>query len=160
MIKLINPFLLKKDNYDCFGCSPNNVHGLRMEFWDNGDSILSFWKPKNYLEGYLRVVHGGIQATMHDEIASWVVYTKCKVSGVTSNLDVKYKKPLVIGDEDVIVKGELYDHNRRFATIKTSISNSEGVIYSIAEVKYFLFSKEDSIDKYQYPGFEAFYPKE
>lgn len=157
MIKLSNPFLLKKDNYDCFGCSPKNAHGLRMEFWDDGDSIISFWKPSKHLEGYLNVLHGGIQATMHDEIASWVVYTKCKVSGVTSNLEVKYKQPLLIDDREIVIKGEILDHNRRFATIKTSISNADEVVCSTAIVKYFLFSETDSVEKYQYPGFEAFY---
>lgn len=157
MIKLSNPFLLKKDNYDCFGCSPKNEHGLRMEFWDNGDSIVSFWKSKKHLEGYLDVVHGGIQATIHDEIASWVVYTKCKISGVTSNLEVKYKHPLVIDGNEIVIRGEVQEQNRRFATIKTTITNGDGVVCSIAMVKYFLFSEADSIEKYQYPGVEAFY---
>ena len=35
MVKINNPYAERKD-YNCFGCSPNNEHGLQMEFYVEG----------------------------------------------------------------------------------------------------------------------------
>ncbi|TLX72370.1 PaaI family thioesterase [Labilibacter sediminis] len=158
MKKIVNPFVHSKDhNYECFGCSPLNSIGLQMEFWDTGDEIVSKWTPQKHLEGYMNVLHGGIQATILDEIASWTVYTKCETAGVTSNLDIKYKNPLYIDKGEITVRGKVQSLNKRLAFIQVSIENSEGKICAEGVVTYFLFSKELAKAKYQYPGVEAFY---
>jgi hypothetical protein len=36
MIKLKNPYA-EYPGYNCFGCSPSNHHGLRMEFFEDGE---------------------------------------------------------------------------------------------------------------------------
>lgn len=73
MKKIRNPFALhKSQDYNCFGCSPDNEIGLNLEFWDTGDEIITQWMPDNKFVGYKNVLHGGIQATIMDEIASWV----------------------------------------------------------------------------------------
>jgi acyl-coenzyme A thioesterase PaaI-like protein len=47
-----------------------------MTFFDDGEGIVSNWGPKEGYQGYDKVLHGGIQATLIDEIASWVVYVR------------------------------------------------------------------------------------
>ena len=78
--------------YQCFGCSPHNEFGLHLEFWEDGREVVSFWNPKQFLQSYPKVVHGGIQSTLLDEIAGWVVYVKCGTVGLTSELKVKFRK--------------------------------------------------------------------
>ena len=34
------------DGYRCFGCDPRSEQGLRMEFYEDGDRIVSRWKPR------------------------------------------------------------------------------------------------------------------
>ncbi len=160
MRKIINPFThSKQHDYKCFGCSPLNKIGLQLEFWDAGDEIICKWLPKKQFEGYMNVVHGGIQATIHDEIASWAVYTQCETAGVTSNIDVRYKNPLMITDKEIIIRAKIESKNRRLAIIKTTIEDSNGKVCSIGKVSYFLFPQDMAKDKYQYPGVEAFYEK-
>src|SRR5665648_1301951 len=79
MMRKINNIHLNDDPeiYQCFGCSPYNDFGLHLEFWDDGDELVSYWKPRPVLQSYPKVVHGGIQSTLLDEIAGWVVYVKC-----------------------------------------------------------------------------------
>jgi len=55
-----------------------------MQFFDEGDSVISTWEPTGNFQGWHNVLHGGIQATLMDEIASWVVFTKLGTTGVTS----------------------------------------------------------------------------
>jgi hypothetical protein len=47
MKKIINPWT-EIDGYLCFACSPANPSGLHMAFYEDGDDIVSFWKPIGY----------------------------------------------------------------------------------------------------------------
>ncbi|SMO87121.1 uncharacterized domain 1-containing protein [Saccharicrinis carchari] len=160
MKKIVNPFVNNPQHqHKCFGCSPQNPIGLQLEFWDAGEEIIAKWLPKKQFEGYMNVVHGGIQATLHDEIASWVVYTKCQTMGVTSNMEVQYKKPLMISGEEITIKARLESPNRRLVKINTLIQDYQGTVCSIATVTYFLLSQQKAKMEYNYPGIEAFYEK-
>ena len=66
MIKLNNPYAEHPD-YNCFGCSPFNEFGLHLEFWEDGDDLVAKWQPRKSLEGWMGVLHGGIQATLLEE---------------------------------------------------------------------------------------------
>lgn len=157
MRRIRNPFRDSEDNgYGCFGCSSANRFGLKLEFWDNGEDLLAFWTPERRFEGFRDVLHGGIQATLMDEIASWYVFVKCGTSGVTSGMEIQYKRPLRITDGVITISASLKEKAKRIATISCKISGKEGVVYSTAEVKYFLFPEEIAREKYRYPGIEAF----
>ena len=45
MKKIINPWK-GMDGYYCFGCAPNNKAGVKMEFYEDGDDIVSIWHPE------------------------------------------------------------------------------------------------------------------
>ena len=105
-------------------------------------------------------LHGGIQATILDEIAAWVVNTKCKTAGVTSSMNVKYRNPIFMDGGPLTIKGKIESVNRRIATIKAYIENRKGKVMAEADIVYFLFNEQDAKAKYNYPGVEAFYEKE
>jgi len=116
------------------------------------------WKPDRKFEGYHNVLHGGIQATIHDEVASWAVYTQCETAGVTSNLNVTYQKPLYISsNEKITIKATLKEQAEKKAVFETEILNAKGEICSSAIVEYFLFPKPIAERKFFYPGKEAFF---
>lgn len=141
MRKILNPYA-KLEGYNCFGCSPKNQLGLQMEFFEDGDWVVSEWKPKSHLAGYGNVLHGGIQSTILDEIASWVVYVKVKTAGVTATLNVKYKNTVFTDKGNLTIKAKLRDQNKKIATIHAELLDAEGKICSVAEVKYFIFPVE------------------
>ena len=67
MEKLENPWLgLVDEGYNCFGCAPGNPCGLKMEFYEDGDDIVCYWTPGDNYQGWLKTLHGGIQATLMD----------------------------------------------------------------------------------------------
>ena len=68
MKKLTNPWEGLKE-YNCFGCAPNNPTGVKMEFFEDGDDIVSLWKPRAEYQGWLNTLHGGIQATIDNSKA-------------------------------------------------------------------------------------------
>ena len=63
MKKIINPWK-DMEGYNCFGCSPDNEAGVRMEFYEDGDEVVSIWKPRPEYQGWLNTLHGGIQSVL------------------------------------------------------------------------------------------------
>lgn len=157
--QIINPFGKNgvEQGNTCFGCSGENKIGLHLHFTDCGEYIESLWVAQKQFEGFKDVVHGGIQATLLDEIAAWVVYTKCKTAGVTQNISVHYHNPARITTLPMRLVGTLVSQNKRTAVIKAELFSSEGVLYASAEVEYFIFPEAVAVRRYGYPGIEAFY---
>jgi len=156
MRKIHNPFR-EREGYHCFGCSPDHLSGLQMSFYEDGDELISTWQPKPQFEGYHGVLHGGIQSTIMDEIASWVVYVKIKVAGVTSSMNVRYHKPIYLGGGEITIRSKVVGMRRNLADIYVGIYNKENELCSEGTVTYFTFSEKKSKELFFYPGEEAFF---
>ncbi len=141
MEKVINPFA-GRENYNCFGCSPDNHDGLQMEFYEEGEEVICYWQPKEKFQGYNSVLHGGIISTLIDEIASWYVFTKLKTSGMTSKLEVRFKKPVLINGGRLTLRARLAERKRNLAYIDVRLYNSQNELCSEGEAVYFILPKE------------------
>ncbi len=109
MRKIRNPWL-GKEGYDCFGCSPDNPIGLKMEFYEDGEDI--------------------------------VCYRKLQTTGVTSKLDISYRKPVYTTETHVTVRARLKEMKRNLAFIHISLYNSLDQLCSEADTVYFTFPQE------------------
>ncbi len=156
MKKLKNPFA-ELSSYKCFGCSPNNDHGLKLEFYEDGDEIVSTWEPDPCFQGYTNVLHGGIQSTLMDEIASWVVFVKLKTGGVTSRLTCRFRKPVMVNQGPITLRAKLVEQRRNLAEIEVKLFNSEGVLCAESVAEYFILSKEKARESMAFPDPDAFY---
>lgn len=156
MKKIQNPYINNKE-YNCFGCSPYNQSGLQMEFWEDGDDIVSNWEPKSFTTGFKNVLHGGIQSVLMDEIASWVVFIKLKTAGVTSRLEVKYKRPVLADKGEIVLRARLNKMLRNVAQIEVELFNADGVLCTTGNVFYHTFDKEKAKEKFDYPEYSEFF---
>lgn len=160
MKKIKNPFTAfdsRHKEYNCFGCSPFNEIGLQLEFWEDGDELVAKWQPRKTLEGWTGVLHGGIQASLLDELAGWIVLIKMETSGVTEDMNIKYLKPLYISKGEITVRGKVVSSEGRRAKIECSLFDGEMEECVKAEITYFCFPEKIARAKYHYPGIEAFY---
>ena len=39
------------EGYNCIGCSPDNPFGLHLCFYEDGDDIVTTWKPSPLYQG-------------------------------------------------------------------------------------------------------------
>lgn len=141
MKKIINPWK-GMARYNCFGCAPNNEAGVKMEFYEDGDEIVSIWKPQPQYQGWIDTLHGGIQAVLLDEICGWTVMRKLQTAGVTSKMETRYLKPVSTNDEFLEIRASIKSRMRNLVTIEASLYNSEKVLCSQALCTYFTFSRE------------------
>ena len=154
-MKIRNPYA-GLDGYDCIGCSPLHPFGLKMEFELIAESVICSWKPTNHFQGFPGVLHGGIQAALADEIAGWAIQLLLKTTGVTSDLEIKYLKPLLIGDGIIVLKATIGSSHGKFTKVDVEITDHEGALCTRSVVTYYVFPEEVAREKYYYPGYEAF----
>lgn len=153
MKKIINPWLdLFDEGYHCFGCSPRNPRGLKMEFYEDGEDIVSFWTPDDDYQGWLKTLHGGIHATLLDEVAGWVISRKIQAAGMTTQLNVKYRHPIPTGDDVKLeIRAHIKEQKRNFVIIYASIQ-CDGKVCSDAEITYYCFPKDRSAEEFYFKG--------
>ncbi len=156
--KINNPYV-GLDGYNCFGCSPDNGLGLRMHFVEEGDGLVCDWEPQAHFAGYKKVLHGGIQATLLDEIASWCVQVKLRTAGVTANIDLRYKRPVYTDKGNLKIRASILRVEKRIATVQTDLYDADGTLCCTGEVKYFLYPEKIAREKLYYPEFEDFFKK-
>lgn len=150
MKKIINPYLAK-EGYNCICCSPNNPVGLHLEFWEDGDDVLTKWNPSHNYQGWVNTLHGGVISMLMDEVAGWVINRKLQTTGVTTRLEVKYRKPVQTDETQVIVRGHIAQQRRNIVTIALTLENSKGEICNEGEAIYFTFGE----DKAREMGFDG-----
>ena len=155
MKKLKNPFA-EMDGFNCFGCDPGNRLGLRLDFYEDEEEIVTFWKPDEEYQGYNLVLHGGIQATLHDELASWVVFVKAGTAGFTRSLRIDYLSPAYTSDAQITVRARLTELEEKSAHIESVLYDSRGTACSRAVAEYAVFPEKLAVRKFHYPGREAF----
>lgn len=149
MKRIINPWR-GMDGYRCFGCDPRSEQGLRMEFYEDGDRIVSRWKPRPEFQGWVDTLHGGIQATLADEISSWVVFRKFQTSGVTSCMEVRYLKPIHTSEDHITLQATVVRQRRNIVDIEVKIFNSQDQLCTEALCIYFLFPKEKAHEEFHF----------
>ncbi|MBI9106274.1 MAG: PaaI family thioesterase [Spirochaetales bacterium] len=156
MKKLRNPFVGVKD-YCCFGCAPDNQNGLRMEFYEDGDDIVSIWDPEDHFQGYNYVLHGGVRASLIDELAAWVVFLKLKTAGYTTKLEVKYIQPAFTNRGKLTLRGRIAEIKKNIAVVDVELIDPDGKLVTSGVVEYFTIPEKIARKKMMYPGLEAFY---
>jgi uncharacterized protein (TIGR00369 family) len=104
----------------CFGCSPRNVHGLQLRFWRSEGGCFTTCAIPDHLCGWDGLVHGGIIATLLDEISGWTLISQLGKLGVTGKFTIRYIKPVHTNTE-LRVRGEISKQNRNLVVIRSTI---------------------------------------
>ncbi len=159
MKKIINPFV-HLDGYHCFGCAPNNPFGVKMEFYEDGDDIVSHWQPSAHYQGWLNTLHGGIQSVLLDEICGWVVMRKLQTGGVTSKMETRFLHPVSTNDTLLTLRAHVKEQRRNIVLVEATLTNSAGTVCSTALCTYFAFPAEKARTELHFCGCEVEEDKE
>lgn len=127
-----------------------------MEFFKDGDEIVATWEASEDYQGFHDMLHGGIQATMMDEIASWVVFLQLDTAGVTYELSTRFRKPVYISKGLVTVRASLTRHEKRIAEIEARLYDGADLLCAESVAKYFVMPRDKAVNEFHFPGKEAF----
>lgn len=145
MKRLVNPYI-GLEGYDCFGCSPHNPHGVHMHFYEDeatGD-IVSLWQPTQHHQGWIDILHGGVQCVLLDEICGWVVFRKLQSAGVTVKMETRYKRSVSTRGGSVQLRARIKEQRRSLVTIEAEIFDSEGNLCTLCTCQYLVYGRERS----------------
>ncbi len=118
----------------CFVCGVENSAGLHLTFYDQADgSVVSDVTVPDRYQGYPGVVHGGIVASMLDEVAG-----RAAMQGditrlmMTARMEVRYRRPIPIGQRLHLV-GRLGKRRGRLAIVYGEVRLPDGSVGAEAE---------------------------
>lgn len=127
---MTNNFLMDRR---CFVCGQDNPHGLRLDIVETEDGVASEFDPPAWSQGYHGIVHGGIVATLLDEMAVWAAYKKgCKAA--TAEINVRFKKSMRVG-EKYRLSGRLRTMKNNLAVAEAEARDGSGELIAFANVK-------------------------
>lgn len=153
MDKIKNQYLAHRhEGYNCFGCAPWNPCGLKLEFYEDGDEVVSHWTATDNYQGWVKTLHGGIMATLLDETAGWFVNRKLQLAGMTTNLNVRYRKSVPTGDDVRLeIRIRLKEMRRNLAVLDGRVlMNGDAV--TTAEIVFYTFDKQTSKEQFGFEG--------
>lgn len=121
---------------DCFVCGVENDHGLHLEFYENssGDVIVDYIIADHF-QGYPGIAHGGIVASLVDEVLGRVHMGSNSESPrfmYTAKLTINYRKSVPLGTPIRII-GKKKGSKGRVATSTAQIYGPEDKLLVEAE---------------------------
>jgi acyl-coenzyme A thioesterase PaaI-like protein len=81
----------------CFVCGEKNERGLQAKFFFDGSKAYADIIADRAFEGYKSIFHGGITATLLDEVMIKALLAQEKFT-VTAEITVRYHAPVQTGD--------------------------------------------------------------
>lgn len=124
----------------CFGCGPHNERGMRLRFRREGDEVVTELTATSGWDGPPGVLHGGLQATLADEVAGWTLVGLLGRMGFTTSMSVRYVRPLELG-VPIVARGALASRTGNIATVNVRLEQ-RGKLGCSARVSYMLPDEE------------------
>ena len=109
----------------CFVCGQDNLRGLRTQFIAKADHVFAEFVPEPFLAGYENVVHGGIISTLLDEAMIWAAYVSQGCFGVTAELTVRFRKPMMVNQSYQII-GKMLEDRGKLWIVEARVVDGKG----------------------------------
>lgn len=126
----------------CFGCSPSHPIGLRLRFRREGDAIVTRTTVDDRFHGAPGIVHGGIVATLLDEVSCAAIFFSREQMVVTGELTVRYARPCPT-DVPLEVSARITRETSRYLVVDGAIRR-DGVELARSQGKFFPQKRRES----------------
>jgi acyl-coenzyme A thioesterase PaaI-like protein len=120
-------------NEYCFACGIRNANGLKLRITETAEGVRASVQPPKWSGGYNNVVHGGIIATILDEMAVWAAFKKGYRS-VTAELNMRIKQSMSI-DRTYTALARVCKTKHRLIEAESRIIDDRNAPVAFAHVK-------------------------
>ncbi len=118
----------------CFVCGDRNERGLRARFFYDGSKAVTEIEAGQDMEGYRGIYHGGILATVLDEVMIKALLAS-NVVAVTAELTIRYLAPVRTGDR-LRFSGWVTGQKGRVSFTEGEVENGDQQLCATATAKY------------------------
>jgi len=122
--------------HSCFVCGESNSLGMKLRFYDDGDAVRSTFAPRSEHVGFKGVVHGGLLATVLDEIMVWACAVRTKQFAYCAEMTVRFVQPASPGGELTAVGKLVENHRGRMFRASGQLVDSAGTVVVTSTGKY------------------------
>ena len=126
-----------RDDRACFVCGEKNPAGLKLRIQtdaERGESSVDVTFPE-YLQGWAKVVHGGLLAMVLDEAMIYAAKAK-GLKCVTGEMTVRFVKPAATGVA-YSLRGRFVEDKGRIVIAESELRDSDGLEVARATGKLF-----------------------
>ncbi len=121
----------------CFGCSPNNPHGLQLRFHLSNGGCRATYTIPDHLCGFDGVAHGGIITLLLDEVSQWTVIGRLGRLGLTRDITVRFIKPVRTGVE-IEIEAEVVERDEQDVMIRATVRDTTGDVLAESQSRWLL----------------------
>ena len=114
-------------DFGCFGCSATNPVGLHLRFHRTGDTVSTAYTIPERYHGAPGIAHGGILATIIDEVSCAAAAFLHGTHVVTGELSVRYLRPCPV-EVPLVVTARIVAEHPRYVVIDAEVRDEESLL--------------------------------
>ena len=128
-------------DHHCFACGHTNPIGMRLEIELGDGTASTAWTVGDDFVGWTDKAHGGIIATLLDEVMCWAP-SSFDAWAVTAEMSVRYRSSAAPG-EKLTASGRVVGRRRRIYDVVGEVRGPDGRLIAEGRGTYFGASASD-----------------
>ncbi|HEY8171332.1 MAG TPA: PaaI family thioesterase [Candidatus Limnocylindria bacterium] len=121
-------------DHHCFACGGSNPIGMRLRIEIGDGFARSSWTAGDDFVGWSDKIHGGIVATLLDEVMAWAP-SSFDSWAVTAELTIRYRSPAAPGEE-LLATGRVVGRRRRIFDVRGEVVTADGRLIAEGSGRY------------------------
>jgi uncharacterized protein (TIGR00369 family) len=121
-------------DHHCFACGRDNPVGMRLRIELGDGTARTEWLAGEDFVGWSDKLHGGIIATLLDEVMAWAP-SSFDSWAVTAQMSIRYRSPAAPG-ERLEAEGRVVERRRRIYEVHGEVRGADGRIVAEGSGRY------------------------
>ncbi|MEO6578181.1 MAG: PaaI family thioesterase [Candidatus Limnocylindria bacterium] len=121
-------------DHNCFACGADNPIGMRLHIELGEGTARASWRAGDDYVGWSDKVHGGIIATLLDEVMAWAP-SSFDSWAVTAEMSIRYRSPAMPGEE-LNATGRVDRRRRRIFEVVGEVRGDGGRLIAEGRGRY------------------------
>jgi uncharacterized protein (TIGR00369 family) len=121
-------------DHHCFACGRDNPIGMRLRIELGDGTARTEWVAGEDYVGWSDKLHGGIIATMLDEVMAWAP-SSYDSWAVTAEMTIRFRSPALPG-ERLEATGRVIDRRRRIYEVHGKVLGADGRVVAEGTGRY------------------------
>ena len=131
-------------DHHCFACGTTNPIGMRLHIELAEGTARARWTVGADYVGWSDKAHGGIIATLLDEVMAWAP-SSFDSWAVTAEMTIRYRSPASPGEE-LVAEGRVVERRRRIYEVHGEVRGPDGRLVAQGSGRYLGASPSDKAE--------------
>ncbi len=121
-------------DHNCFACGGANPIGMHLTIELGEGTASTTWLPGENFQGWEEKVHGGLLATLLDEVMAWAP-SSFDSWAVTAEMSIRYRSPADPG-QPLTARGWVTGRRRRIYQVRGEVHGPDGRLIAEAQGRF------------------------